>query len=424
MKVKKMWRRWTAGFLVLTIFCSSVSMETRAEEGEARTVEMAEEMTESSEEEKYVINKDDIVEEEMSEDSTTYDTGNGTLVTEFYGQAVRFQDETGVWVDFDASLKEIQSAESRLGTSLSAYVFENQSGNKKQYFPERLTEETPLLLEYEQYQMRFTPREENPLEVETELETKLVRNIYEEESLQPIKAVYTDGNEKKSYQYTSLNNGVKEEIVLEEVPESNQFSFLLEIPGLSIRKNHSDTGLTIYDGARIVAGIMAPNMNDATEEAYSEELSFSVETLDEELGEYVLTLTLDEEYLNANERIYPVTVDPTFTWADNSQLSDVYVLSKYPSYNYYDAGATSFYVGYGNQGISRGYFAVADLSAISKKYIKRASLSLCEAGNSLSGKTVRIYRITEDWNQTSLSWNNQPNFDSVPVGSFVTKGGS
>lgn len=97
MKVRKMWRRWIAGFLVLTMFCSSISVESLAAEGEAKTIEIAEEMPESSEEERYVINRADIVEEKMTEDFTTYDAGEGTLVTEFYGQAVRFQDETGAW---------------------------------------------------------------------------------------------------------------------------------------------------------------------------------------------------------------------------------------------------------------------------------------------------------------------------------------
>lgn len=62
----------------------------------------------------------------------------------------------------------------------------------------------------------------------------------------------------------------------------------------------------------------------------------------------------------------PVTIDPTLVWSDNSRISDVYVLSKYPTYNYYVSGITSFYLGNGKQGISRTYFALSDLKEIQK----------------------------------------------------------
>lgn len=458
-RLKEKWKRWVASLLIVTMIGGSVSLEGLAaenqpstqvdESGEAVGETMAETVNGET---SYVIDKADVIEAKNTEDSTTYDAGNGVLVTEFYGQNVRFRDETGELVDYDASLTEIKNEKSTLGNPLELYAFENQAGDKKHYFPDKLTEETPILMENDEYQIRFVPIENpeiftepevseelqmldaeadittdefiiNVTETETaELQLETVENIYEEEKMQPIKASYAVANENKTYQYTSFESGVKEEIILEEQPESNQFSFLLELPGLSIRENNSDEGLSIYDGDTIVAGIMAPNMNDATGNAYSEALSYSLEMLDEEAGKYCITLTVSEEYLSHEDRQYPITIDPTFTWNDNSQISDVYVLSGYPSYNYYDAGASSFYVGYGNQGASIGYMSLASLSSISKKYIKSATLTLCECSNSLSGKTVYIYRVTGSWSHSSISWNNQPGYYGTAVASFTSKG--
>lgn len=428
-RLKEKWKQWIASVLIVTMVCGSISLEGLAADEQPET--LSDEVTEAFDSENgdhetsYAIDKADVIESENTENSTTYDAGNGILVTEFYGQNARFYDDTGTLIDYDASLKEIEREQSDLGMALELYAFENTAGDKKQYFPEKLTADSPILMENGECQIRFVPMEETVIETEdASLQMETVEDIYEEEKLQPVKAVYAVENEKLSYQYTSLDNGVKEEIVLEEQPDRNQFSFLLEIPGLTIRENRSDTGLTIYDEDRIVAGVMAPNMNDATGNAYSEDLFYSVEVLDEAAGTYKVTLTIDEAYLAQEDRQYPVTVDPTLTWNDNSQLSDVYVLSKYPSYNYYDAGASSFYVGYGNQGISRGYIALASLSSISKKYIKNATLTLRECTNSLSGKTVNVYRVTSDWTQSGISWNNQPGYNGTAVASFTSRGAS
>ena len=191
---------------------------------------------------------------------------------------------------------------------------------------------------------------------------------------------------------------------------------------MTIRENMLDEGLTIYKDDEIVAMVQAPYMNDASGEAYSEAVTSTLEVVDETAGIYCVTVSAEEEYFNSETLNYPVTVASDFTWQDNSKIADQYVLSDYPGFNYYDAGITSFYVGKGAQGVSRAYFTFGDLSSFSKDYIKRAELVLTECSNSLAGKTVHAYRITSDWDQTELCWNNQPAFDGTAVGQLTTKG--
>ena len=52
---------------------------------------------EETTEKEVVVCKENVIESKNTEDSTTYDAGAGVLVTEYYGQDVRFRNEDGDW---------------------------------------------------------------------------------------------------------------------------------------------------------------------------------------------------------------------------------------------------------------------------------------------------------------------------------------
>lgn len=446
-KLAKSWKRIVATTLIMAMILTSTSLESLAAETDGNSPPV-------KTEKEVVVCKENVIESKNTEDSTTYDAGAGVLVTEYYGQDVRFRNEDGELVDYDPTLKKLESRD-----DLNGYAYENTAGDQKQYFPENLTEETPILLENEDKQIRLVPVEgpekndkkgdslkeqidyesdeaseeeqqlqENQISMETvqteqaEVKEDSVTDVYEETIEEPVKAVYDHESGKVSYQYISQEHGIKEQIVLSEKPENNTFSFLLEMPGMTIKKNPVGEGLTVYKDDTIAAYIQEPNMDDASGNAYSEDASYDVKTVDEEAGKYLLTLNVSEKYLNAKDRQYPVTIDPTLVWSDNSRISDVYVLSKYPTYNYYVSGITSFYLGNGKQGISRTYFALSDLKEISKRYVKRATLSLVETGVGKSGRITRAFRVTSSWAKNTISWNKQPSFDGNEIGRVTTKG--
>ena len=84
--------------------------------------------------------------------------------------------------------------------------------------------------------------------------------------------------------------------------------------------------------------VMAPpNMNDATEEAYSEDITCEIEEKAGEEDTYLISYIVDQAYLTDEERQYPVSIDPTLTWSGTAQLKDVYVCngSTYKNMNFY-----------------------------------------------------------------------------------------
>ncbi|MGI6501485.1 MAG: DNRLRE domain-containing protein [Anaerostipes sp.] len=192
-----------------------------------------------------------------------------------------------------------------------------------------------------------------------------------------------------------------------------------------VKKNATTEGITFYDKETedIVAAMEAPSMNDAGEEAYSEALTYDVKKVDGEEDTYILTLTIDEDYLNDKNRQYPITIDPTVTWTGSSRQWDAYVINgSYKNSNFYDSGITVMMAGDAKQGLYRTYLRFLDFTKTVKgKYVQSATLSMYETGNSQSGQTIEARQVKEEWKRASLTWSNRPGY-GTNYGSVKTTG--
>lgn len=101
--------------------------------------------------------KKEVVEEENTKDSTTFQMKDGKKQTVFYGQDVRFEDENGDLQEYDPSLVRVTESKSEQGEDLKDYQYENKEGDKKHYLPKDLSEKTPVLMENGKYQISFAP---------------------------------------------------------------------------------------------------------------------------------------------------------------------------------------------------------------------------------------------------------------------------
>ena len=413
------WKRITATTLIAALSVTSVSLESLAAEP-AQTAENpsqteaasgADDSVERPKELKGVT-EEDSVKKENTETSTTCQIGNGKKVSVFYQEPVRYKDESGKLIDYDPSLVKVDSAKSENKESLKGYAYENEGGDAKQYFPEKLSDTTPLLMEKDGYSVALSPdMKSKAVEVEKEDFT----NGYEETEEVPLTAAY-DTSEPVTYAYTSGESGIKEEIRLAKCPKENTFSYTLKLKGLKLRKNPVDEGLTLYDkeSDEIVGSVGAPNMNDASGKAYSEELTTKVEEAGEDT--YRVTVTADWSYLKDKDRQYPVVIDPTIKWTGNTDLGDVYILSgsTYKDYNFYTSGVTVMNAGKASKGIYRTYLAFKDMkSKIKGNYVDSAILTMYETGNSTKGQTVQAYRVKEAWERSKVTWNKRPGYNTL-----------
>ncbi|MGL4485197.1 MAG: DNRLRE domain-containing protein [Anaerovoracaceae bacterium] len=366
-----------------------------------------------------------IVDSKSTISSTTFDLGEGKQKTVLFSEPVRFEED-GELIDYDPSLVAIEKGKkTENGKSLSDYAYESKAGDKKQYFPEQISEDSPIIMENDKYSIEFSPiavKEEKlsksqqiyseKQKREPQIEKGKFKNAENEEKKLPLKAVYEIAESGAKFEYTSSDIGVKEEVVLNEQPESNIIKYQLRLNDLIAKKDEKTGGIIFLDKEteEEVAGISAANMNDASRKAYSEKLNYELEDGKAE-GEYLITLTIDENYLKAEERQYPVTIDPTVTWKGSSEMWDAYVCngSAYQKTNFYSSSITQMAIGGGSQGTFRTYMKFLDLkTTLAGRNVISANLKIIQTGGGQSGQTIKALRAADTWSAGSITWANQP----------------
>ena len=356
---------------------------------------------------------------EKTEDITTYDLGGGEKMSVFHGGQVRFKDDKGKLKDYDPSLETIETGETSLQDKpLQGYSYTNKAGDKKHYLPVRMSENTPVRMEYQDYAIEFSLTNEsiNRLSVNNKVAKKeeaTIQTAYEDNAELPVNAVYGDKDSESQVTYTSTEDSVKETLILNEKSETNVFQYKLNLTGMFARKNVTDGAITYYDNEteEITGFIAAPWMNDATGDAYSEDITYELEEVEGKDGEYLLTMTIDEDYLNDPARQYPVTIDPTNTWQGSSEVKDVYVISgsTYGGTNFYESGTKKMPSGKNSTGTHRTYIKFIDLKTVtSGKSISSAKFTAYQSPDCVGSQKIGIYRITESWSISSLTYNNRP----------------
>lgn len=367
---------------------------------------------------------------EKTEDSTTFDLGNGEYKTIFYGGQIRYK-ENGVWVDYDPSLEKISRGEvTEQSESLNGYAYQNAAGDKKQYIPENISEDTPVRMEYKDYAIEFSLIDSDISRLDAanddvKLEKRMISDNYEGLELKPVDAVFGD-DKKASVTYTSTNDGVKETLVFYEKPDRNIFRYDLKLTGMHARKNVTDGGVTIYDNetGEITGFISPPWMNDASGDAYSEDIVYTLEESKISEGEYILTMAVSKEYLEVAERQYPVTIDPTISWYGTSQIFDAYVISgsRYGNTNFYESGTKVMPVGKNSTGTHMTFVKIKDLkSTIYGSSISYAEFAACETGTGAANQSVGVYRVQSDWNPSTIRYNNKPGIGTCLSSSITTR---
>ncbi len=372
--------------------------------------------------------------EQRTENSTTYLMTDGSYMTDYYYEPVRYEED-GTLIDYDSSLVEIEETDksTTTGYSLESYIYENSASDCKNYIPENLTADTPLIMENGEYSITMAPSDDesddNVFTQADELEkvdtiSEDVTDIYDNTEEKIVDAVYSS-EEQYDLLYTSINRGLKESVILNEAPETNVWKFELELNGVTPVKDECCNGISFFaEGTDdIVGGIGVPFMNDATGEAYSEDIEYDIELKDNSDSVYILTMTVDEDYLYSADRVYPVTIDPTITWSSAEPVDNVYVSDSSANMNYYSANSSILPIGRNSDGkYFRTYFKFKNLDSRMSDYsITSATLYLTEYTGH-KGEKVSVHRVLADWNKDTITWNNRPTYKSTAIDNYTATG--
>ena len=206
------------------------------------------------------------------------------------------------------------------------------------------------------------------------------------------RVIYEDILEGVDIEYVLESTNLKENIIVKEKSEDGySYSFELSLNNLTARMTPEGDVQIVNERGVVVYTIPAPVVYDSNGE-YADPSSAqqSLEYMGN--GKCRLTVSVSEDWMNAEERVYPVTVDPTLSVADSSVI-DLYIDSERPYENFDDQAYLSV------KDTHDAYWMIknAYLPDIpSSAYITSAVLRLGAYGHGYVG----AYEIESVWDET------------------------
>ena len=239
------------------------------------------------------------------------------------------------------------------------------------------------------------------------------------------RVTYEDVYKNTDFEYIVSSNGLKENIILKKSNAKTTFEAEYKANGLTPVQVDSHTINLVAEDDTIVFILSAPYMMDANGET-STDVNITLSNVKN--NSFAVTTTLDESWLDDENRAYPVTIDPLIkTKKEYGESDSTFVGAKYPDRCYHtystdDSG--SLYVGniYG-YGQTESYLKVNTLPTLGvadKVVYAQLDMGLitCELG-----MQVDVKRVTEAWSMSSITWNNKPEPDDEILDYKVLNGG-
>ncbi|WP_163562510.1 RHS repeat-associated core domain-containing protein [Janibacter melonis] len=210
----------------------------------------------------------------------------------------------------------------------------------------------------------------------------------------------------------SIRGGVKEEIILRSASTPRTFDFPMDLTGLTARMAGGSVELVDTAG-EVTAVIPQGFMTDANDEV-SQDVSMELVKLS---GKTTLRVSVDDAWLNAPDRAYPVVVDPTVQF---DVTGDTMINSGDSSYNY--AGWTFMRAGLFGSNKFRSLMKF-NVDTFAGGWVESASVNVYnESSASCTPTTIQAKRIESVWYTTSVGWPN-PTLGSVIGQTSAAKGG-
>ncbi len=225
------------------------------------------------------------------------------------------------------------------------------------------------------------------------------------------KNIYGEGTNLKFYPQL---NGIKDEIILNSNINKNVFSFKLKTENCDAVLNEDGTITLMNDDNGVVQTFSAPYAYDSeyieefADEHYTD-CKYSLEETAE--NEYILSITVDEKWLNSKNTVYPVVIDPTTSNVYDS--ADAAVFSKYASNNYGNEQTGCF-----GKSSDYGYGRVYEKFNIPSAIKKGATINYAyhwvrETTGRTNSTYVRPFLVTSSWSETGITWSNKAGYETT-----------
>ena len=305
----------------------------------------------------------------ISEHSKIYQTGDNTFKT-VYSEIPNTFKENGKQKEYDNTLVLKEKV-------IGQDYYTNKQSNIDVKLPSEIKENKGITFEYGKVKVDLIPTEGD----------------YSKSAVKENAILYNDVYDGIDVQYTIHELGLKEDIVLNKHVDKNSFTYKLDTHGAEARIENGVINLYEKKSDEPALTLSAPMMTDA-DANICEDVEL---TLTEEKGEYIVTVTANQEWLEAADRAYPVKIDPNFTIPASkitvitaSQFRGVYEGKSYG----YAGSLTDDQIGApgtGDLGKTRMYFSINDdFSSIPEgSKINSATFRIYQYMNYNGGKTIK-----------------------------------
>ncbi len=214
-------------------------------------------------------------------------------------------------------------------------------------------------------------------------------------------------------QYTVNPGRIKEDIIINERGTFVSYTMNLDTDGLTAVLNDDNSVSFLDIENQVTFTISAPYMYDSAD---TESYDIDVDLI-QNGNNCTISFTPDSDWLNDNERVYPITIDPETHSTDTTSdfLQDTYVENTI-STNY--GTAQKLYCGYRNNIKNRTYikFKKFPTQIAPASSIVGASVVLTFYSGTRTRKPFSLYQITgADWGEYTLHGTNQPTFTSTKL---------
>lgn len=343
---------------------------------------------------------------------------DGSYEALVYNEPVHYL-ENGQWKDINNTLEEKDNH------------YENTDNDFKLKLAKNSNDEKLITIEKEKYKLSWELVKSNNSEVEVHNndkdsyinmltnqienseEKELEKNELENTILSNItsKAEYKEIDKNIDLQYIITGKKVKENIIYNDKVTDPNINFNLCLENLDIEETSDSTYLVDQYTSQRVFELGNSFMYDSNGEVCNE---VTTEIIQKDDGSYSMEIKPDEEWINDDNRAYPIVLDPIVnTELGANNIYDTFVCSNDTENKYNNIFLRTGNVP-GNVGTTETYIKFASLPNLSSgDMVVDANLYLLKnAQYSGTDGQINAYKITSNWDNSTVTWQTRPNIES------------
>ncbi len=349
---------------------------------------------------KYYGPRDGIeIKELRTETAKQYLLPDGTMQYIASPDRIHWKDSTGHYQDINNTI-----VETIYDTEDTHYTYTNQSNDLRVYFTESSSQGPfPVRIEFQDRSVSYRIDDAQFQKIPTE-EYQFPELF--EGNIDSKSTVIFETAEDWDAVYTVKSSGVKEYLILSERCSKFEFSFIYRTEGLTPEQREDGIVFVNEEGENIfvINGLYAIDSGMQCTDSINATL-VSVDG-----NEAVIKVAVSSEWLEEENRVYPVIIDPMTMVCGEYCTYDSYISSVDANVNFY----VNDYLRMGKDddfGVRRTAIKF-DLPNVASSTVTSAYINV--RLYSYEGSLTTLYGtpITSSWSSSGITWNNQPSYNT------------